>query len=328
MTETNLMNTGSRNVWVEQYRPNSLDDVVGHDDVIRKLKHYVQKSEVPNLMFAGPAGVGKTASAIAIAKELYGNEWGEFFLELNASDDRGIDIVRERIKDYASTSMATDFQRIIFLDESDSLTDQAQAALRRTMERYTDQIIFIFSCNYPRKIIPAIQSRCTRFHFGPIDDEIIKKRLSKVANAENVTITEDALDAIAFIADGDMRMAIQALQSVSVLEDEVNEDTVYTIMSHARPEEIEELILLAGSGQFEESLDKLEELMYERGISSGIILDTMHDIIWDLKIRDELIVRMANHIGEIDYRISQGANEHIQMPALLSEFTLMARGEK
>lgn len=315
--------TDRRDVWVEKYRPNSLDEIVGHDKIIEQLKNHVENEEIPNLLFAGPAGVGKTATAVAIAKELYGNNWREYFLELNASDERGIDVVREHIKDYANTSLAHGFQRIIFLDESDALTSDAQSALRRTMEKYADQIIFIFSCNYPRQIVPAIQSRCVRLQFGPIDDDVVKKRLIDISQNENVNITDDGLDAIIYVADGDLRMAIQTLQTVSVFEDEIVEDDVYDIMSYARPDQVEKMILLAGSGKFKESREKLMELINNQGVDSGTILDIMHDIIWELDISDDLKVTMANHIGEIDYRITRGADEKIQMQALLSEFTLM-----
>lgn len=311
--------------WVEKYRPDSLDDIVGQDIIIEQLKQHVENEEIPNLLFAGPSGVGKTASAVAIAKDLYGDNWNEFILELNASDDRGIDVVRDRIKDYANTSLASGFQRIVFLDESDSLTDDAQAALRRTMEQHTDQIIFILSCNYPRKIIPAIQSRCVRFQFSPIDDDTIQDRLVEIADNEGIEITNDGLDAITYISDGDMRNAIYTLQTVSVFEDIVEEENVYSIMSYARPDEIKKMVLFAGSGRFEESLDMLEEQMEEKGIDAGTILDVMHEIIWDLDIDDELMVNMANYIGEVDYRIAQGANTDIQMQALLSEFTLMGK---
>lgn len=315
----------TRPQWVERYRPNSLDDIVGQDEIIEKLKEHVEKEEIPNLLFAGPSGVGKTASAVAIAKDLYGDNYSEFILELNASDDRGIDVVRDRIKEYANTSLATGFQRIIFLDESDALTDDAQAALRRTMEQYTDRIIFILSCNYPRRIIPAIQSRCVRFQFGPIDDYIIQDRLVDIADKEDITITNDGLDAITYIADGDMRKAIYTLQTTSIFEDVVEEEDVFSSMSYAYPDEIKHMILLAGSGKFEKALDELNEQMDNKGIDSGTILDVMHDVIWDLDIDDELMVNMANHIGETDYRITEGANTDIQMQALLSEFTLMGK---
>lgn len=328
MSDNSLMNRGQREIFVEKYRPNTIDDVVGHPNITESLKRYIENQEVPNLLFEGPSGVGKTASAIALARELYGDNWREFYLELNASDERGIDVVRDKIKDYSSTSLAGNFQRMVFLDEADSLTDDAQSALRRTMERYADKIIYIYSCNYPDKIIPAIQSRCTRFHFGPIDDEIIKGRVNEIAENEDIEITQDGLNAIAFSSNGDLRMAIQTLQSVSVFEETITEDRVYTIMSHPDPDEVEEMILLAGSGQFNDSIDKLEKLMYTQGMSSGTILDVMHDIIWELQINEKLMVRLANQIGETDYRISQGGNEHIQMPALLSEFSLMAEGKK
>ncbi|MFY4815776.1 AAA family ATPase, partial [Haloarcula sp. AONF1] len=156
-----------REIWIEKYRPQTLDDIHGQEEIVERLQSYIAQDDVPHLLFSGPAGVGKTTAATAIAREIYGEDnWRGNFLELNASDQRGIDVVRDRIKGFARSSFGGDF-RIVFLDESDSLTDDAQSALRRTMEQFSDNTRFILSCNYSSKIIDPIQSRCAVFRFSP-----------------------------------------------------------------------------------------------------------------------------------------------------------------
>ncbi|MFB6185478.1 MAG: replication factor C small subunit, partial [Halobacteriaceae archaeon] len=197
--------TGREEIWIEKYRPQTLDDIAGHEHIVERLKSYVEKNELPHLLFAGEAGTGKTSAAMAIARELYGNEWQENFLELNASDERGIDVVRERIKDFARSSFGGFAYRIIFLDEADSLTSDAQSALRRTMEQFSNNVRFILSCNYSSQIIDPIQSRCAVFRFSPLSDEVIEEYIQMIADEEDITITDDGIDALVYAANGDMR---------------------------------------------------------------------------------------------------------------------------
>ncbi|MEF8915090.1 AAA family ATPase, partial [Natronomonas sp.] len=159
MSEAAAESDHGREIWIEKYRPQTLDEVVGHESITQRLKEYIKQQDLPHLLFAGPAGVGKTTSAVAIAKEVYGDDWRENFLELNASDQRGIDVVRDRIKSFARASFGGYDHRIIFLDEADALTSDAQSALRRTMEQFSDNTRFILSCNYSSQIIDPIQSR-------------------------------------------------------------------------------------------------------------------------------------------------------------------------
>src|SRR5512136_2909571 len=202
-----------QDVWVEKYRPKKLSDVIGQKSIVERLSDYVKTRSMPHMLFAGPAGSGKTTCAIALARELYGDGWRNSLIELNASDERGIDIVRGKIKDFARAAsiVGADF-KIIFLDEADALTSDAQAALRRTMEKFTQTCRFILSCNYSSKIIEPIQSRCAVFRFRPLKAEDVKKYLGDIAQAEKVKLTEDGLEALVYIASGDMRKAINALQ--------------------------------------------------------------------------------------------------------------------
>ena len=217
---------GREEVWIEKYRPQTLSEVVGHETIVERLQSYVDRNDLSHMLFAGPAGTGKTTSAMAIAHELYGEDWQEHFLELNASDERGIDVVRDRIKSFARTSFGGVDYRIIFLDEADALTSEAQAALRRTMEQFSNNVRFILSCNYSSQIIDPIQSRCAVFRFSPLSDEAVEEQIRHIAEAEDIEVTDGGVAALVYAADGDMRKAINGLQAAAVMGGRVDEEAV------------------------------------------------------------------------------------------------------
>ncbi|WP_435101040.1 replication factor C small subunit [Halarchaeum sp. P4] len=317
-----MADAGRQEIWVEKYRPDSLEDIVGHENVVSRLKSYVTEDDLPNLLFAGPAGTGKTTAATAIAKELYGDDWEENFLELNASDERGIDVVRDRIKNFARTSFGGYDYRVIFLDEADALTSDAQSALRRTMEQFSNNVRFILSCNYSSQIIDPIQSRCAVFRFAGIGDEAVAGRIREVAEAEGVEYTEPGVDALVYAADGDMRRAINALQAAAATGEAVTEETVYAITSTARPEEIESMVTDAIGGEFVAARATLDDLLTERGLAGGDIIDQLHRSVWEFDLSETQAVRLMDRIGEADYRIAEGANEQVQLEALLASVAL------
>ncbi|WP_433629157.1 replication factor C small subunit [Halomicrococcus sp. NG-SE-24] len=313
---------GRGDIWVEKYRPQELSDVAGHDDITDRLQSYIRQDDLPNLLFSGPAGVGKTTSALAIAREVYGDDWRDNFLELNASDQRGIDVVRDRIKNFARSSFGGYDYRIIFLDEADSLTDDAQSALRRTMEQFSHNTRFILSCNYSSKIIDPIQSRCAVFRFGPLSDEAIAEYVREIAADQDIETTEGGVDALVYAADGDMRKAINALQAAAVMGETVDESTVFTITSTARPDDIEEMVSMALAGDFSKARSTLDELLTERGMAGGDVIDQIHRSVWEFDLDDDDAVRILDRVGEADYRITEGANERVQLEAMLASLAL------
>jgi len=319
-----MADAGRQDIWVEKYRPETLDDIVGHEDVVSRLESYVAEDDLPNLLFAGPAGTGKTTAATAIARELYGDDWRENFLELNASDERGIDVVRDRIKNFARASFGGYDYRVIFLDEADALTSDAQSALRRTMEQFSNNVRFVLSCNYSSQIIDPIQSRCAVFRFAGLKDDAVAERVRHVATAEGVDYTEDGVDALVYAADGDMRRAINALQAAAATGEAVTEETVYAITSTARPEEIEEMVTEAIDGEFVAARATLDDLLTERGLAGGDIIDQLHRSVWEFDLEERQAVRLMDRIGEADYRIAEGANEQVQLEALLASVALEA----
>nr|XP_023012126.1 replication factor C subunit 5 isoform X2 [Leptinotarsa decemlineata] len=230
--------------WVEKYRPSTLDDLVSHEDIIKTVSKFIKEDQVPHLLFYGPPGTGKTSTILACARQLYTPaQFPSMVLELNASDDRGIGIVRGQILTFASTR--TIFKsgfKLIILDEADAMTMDAQNALRRIIEKYTENIRFCIICNYLSKIIPALQSRCTRFRFGPLSPDQILPRLSYVADEEKVTITEDGKNALLTLANGDMRKVLNVLQSTWLAYKNVTEDNVYSCVGHPLRTDIENIV--------------------------------------------------------------------------------------
>jgi replication factor C small subunit len=328
MSEAAQSRGGREEIWLETYRPQALSEVVGQEAIVERLQHYVDSKDLPNMLFAGPAGVGKTTSAIAIARGLYGEAWEEHFLELNASDERGIDVIRDRVKSFARTSFGGANYRLIFLDEADALTSDAQAALRRTMEQFSNNVRFILSCNYSSQIIDPIQSRCTVFRFSPLSETAIAQQVRHIAAEEGIELTDDGVDALVYVAGGDMRAAINGLQAAAVAEGAVDEEAVFEITSTARPEEIEAMVTRALDGDFTAARSRLDRLLTEEGIAGGDVIDQLHRSVWEFDLDDEAAVRLLDRIGEADYRITSGANERIQLEALLASVALDTTGSR
>ncbi len=306
-------------IWVEKYRPQKLEDIVGQDPIVERLKTFVEEQSLPHLLFAGPPGNGKTTAALCIAKELFGKGWKQNFLELNASDERGIDTVRTRIKDYARTRPVGDVPyKLIYLDESDALTSQAQHALRRTMEMYSKTCRFILACNYSSKIIEPIQSRCAVFRFRRLGKDGIAEVLKKIAKNEDLNLKESGIDAIIYVSEGDMRRAINVLQAAAALREEINEDVIYQVSATASPGEVKEMMRLALDGNFEDARKKLNDLTINQGLAGDDILQQIHREIFDMEIPEPMKVNLIDKIGEYDFRLVEGANERIQLEAALA----------
>jgi len=523
-------------IWVEKYRPKTLDEVVGQDVVIQRLKGYVERKNIPHLLFAGPPGTGKTATAIALARDLFGDVWRDNFIEMNASvskstpilvrisgdtmqttfeeldeiyfknrteiykdvkdlkvltvnknykvvwkdvsklirhparkilkisienggtleltgnhsvmilterglkaikaseiregsfllsfgsgnsklpaepvlklikkldypidgkkglikkktimevldevkdpeiketlnklaftdlnaikvekvelidysdfvydvsvlgnemffageipvllhnsDERGIDVVRHKIKEFARTAPIFAPFKIIFLDEADALTADAQAALRRTMEMFSKTCRFILSCNYISRIIEPIQSRCVVFKFKPVPKEAMMKRLLEICEKEGLEIDEEALEALIYISAGDFRKAINALQGAAALGDKITADLIYQITATAKPEEIEKLIETAMKGNFLEAREFLDRLMIEYGMSGEDIVSQLYREIISSKLDETVKVFLIDKLGEIDFRLTEGAHERLQLSAFLAYLSVIGK---
>jgi len=304
-------------LWTEKYRPKKLDEIVGQDNIIKRIKAFVKKGSIPNLLFAGIQGTGKTSVAIALANELFGNR--DNFIELNASDSRGIDTVRGEIKDFARTKPIGKANfKIILLDEADALTKDAQQALRRTMENYSETCRFILDCNYSSKLIEPIQSRCVVFRFKPITLEDIKKYFERIEKGENIKIKEDAISAIYKECGGDLRKATNILQACASIDKEISEDTVLEVIGKAKRKDIEKLLNLAIGGKFLESRKKLYNLMIDQGVSPDDLLKQIYSQIFELEIDDNEKLRIIKLLADYEFRIVEGSNPLIQIEAFLA----------
>ena len=317
-----------KEIWTEKYRPKNLDEVIGQRHVTERLKAYVETKNMPHLLMTGPAGTGKTTCSLAMAREMFGDEWKGNFIELSASDERGIDVVRGKIKEFARTAPLGNAEfKIIFMDEADALTSDAQAALRRTMEKYSKICRFILSCNYSSKIIDPIQSRCAVFRFKPLSKDDVKGFLMRIVTNENVKIDDEALDALVHVARGDMRRAVNSLQVAASMDKTIDVDTIYQTTGLANPEEVKKMIETALKGNFIAARDKLDEIMIEFGLSGQDIIRQIHSSFFELSIDDREKVMLMDKTGEIEFRIIEGSNERIQLEALLA-YLVMVGGTK
>ena len=315
-------------IWTEKYRPKNLSEVVGQKHVTERLKAYVASGNMPHLLFTGPAGTGKTTCSLAMAKEMFGEEWRGNFIELNASDERGIDVVRGKIKEFARTApLGTAEFKIIFMDEADALTSDAQAALRRTMEKYSKICRFVLSCNYSSKIIDPIQSRCAVFRFSPLTVGDVSEYLGMIIKKENITIEEDALDGLIHVARGDLRRAVNSLQVAASLGKKITLEVIYQTTGQAKPEEVRKMLETALGGNFIAAREMLDEIMITYGLSGQDIIKQIHSSFFDLSITDSEKVRLMDKTGEIEFRIVEGSNERIQIEALLA-YLVMVGGSK
>jgi replication factor C small subunit len=315
-----------QSIWTEKYRPQTFEEVKGQQDIVDKLKAFVESGNMPHLLFSGPAGVGKTTLALIIAKKLFGNEWHQNFLELNASDERGIDIVRTKVKDFARTKAIGDVPfKVIYLDESDALTKDAQQALRRTMENFTKTTRFILSCNYSSKIIDPIQSRCAVFRFRPLKKEDIFLMIDELSRRENLTITETAKQALYEVCDGDCRKLENVLQSCAVIKKEVDAENVYSMASAVRPEETRNILSTAAKQDFLTAKKKLLDLMLNYGLSGLDIIKQISKEIWNIDISDDKKVQLIDKCGEIEFRMVEGSDDFLQLESFLAYVMLVGK---
>ncbi|MHA1771152.1 MAG: replication factor C small subunit [Candidatus Thorarchaeota archaeon] len=304
-------------LWTEKYRPQTLGEIVGQDNVINSLKHFVTGGRVPHCLFSGPPGTSKTTAAMAMARDLFKDSFDDNFMELNASDERGIDVVRNQVKQFARSLPAGGAPfKILVLDEADHLTADAQHALRRTMEAYAASCRMILICNYSSRIIPPIQSRCAIFRFSRLDDEAISGRIEYIAKQEKVEIDSSGMKAILYLAEGDMRAAINLLQAAASSTKKVNENEVFAIAGRANPRVIKEMLELATSGKYKETLDLMRDLLYHEGISALDLTRQLHKEI--ITIESDHRVDILEKTAETEFRITEGADGEVQLTALMA----------
>ncbi|KAJ7623161.1 P-loop containing nucleoside triphosphate hydrolase protein [Roridomyces roridus] len=307
--------------WVEKYRPVTLDDVVSHKDITTTIEKFIQKNRLPHLLFYGPPGTGKTSTILAVARRIYGPDYRKQILELNASDDRGIDVVREQIKQFAETrTLFAKGYKLIILDEADMMTNQAQAALRRVIEQYTKNVRFCIICNYVNKIAPAIQSRCTRFRFSPLPIVEVEKRLDSVIEAEGAKLTPDGKAALLKLSKGDMRRALNVLQACHAAYDLTSEAEIYNCTGNPYPGDIETIVNSMLSDEFTTCYTLINAMKTERGLALQDLLTGTYEYIESLDLKPHARIYLLDHLATTEHRLSTGASEKIQLTSLLGAF--------
>ncbi|KAK1061698.1 Subunit of heteropentameric Replication factor C (RF-C) [Friedmanniomyces endolithicus] len=335
--------------WVEKYRPASLADVSGHQDILATINKFVDTNRLPHLLLYGPPGTGKTSTVLALARRIYGNRnMRQMVLELNAADDRGIDVVREQIKTFSSTKQifAGSFDKtqsesianfkLIILDEADAMTSVAQMALRRIMEKYTANTRFCIIANYTHKLSPALLSRCTRFRFSPLKEVDIRRLVDKVIDEERVNIAADATDSLVTLSKGDMRRALNVLQachasstplnipgqpvqdSKDVKHDLITLETIYDCIAAPHPADISNIMqTLLTTANVGSCLNTINTLKRTKGLALADILTALGEQLAELKVPTQTRVAWLEGLAEIEYRLSGGGSETLQTGGLV-----------
>ena len=311
-------------VWAEKYRPKTLEEMVDREEIVSRFKSFVKDKNLPHLLLVGPAGVGKTTSILCLSRDLYGSGYQNYVLELNASDERGIDVIREKVKNFARTAaIASEVSfKILILDEADSLTTAAQHALRRTMEVYTRTCRFCLIGNYSENIIDPIQSRCSVFRFGPLAEQDVKSYITMISQKERVKLVPEGLDAVFEASQGDMRKATNLLQAAAATQGEVDDIAIYSVLGKVSPQRVREMINLGMKGEFLEAREILRSLLIDEGLSAEDILRMIYSELMQMQIPEKWKVRISDTVGEVDFRLTQGARPEIQLSTLIAKLAL------
>ncbi|KAF9423040.1 hypothetical protein BGZ94_008425 [Podila epigama] len=311
--------------WVEKYRPVTLDDLVSHKDITSTIERFIDENRLPHMLLYGPPGTGKTSTILACARKLYGPMWKSMTMELNASDDRGIEVVREQIKNFASTKkiFSSGF-KLIILDEADMMTQTAQNALRRVVEKYTRNVRFCIICNYVSKIIPALQSRCTRFRFGPLELSQVDSRLDHIIQNEGVKITDEGRKALLTLSKGDMRRALNILQACHAGYDIVNEDAVYNCTGNPHPRDIDTIVNSMLTEDFTRAYSTISLLKTMNGMALQDILTEVYNYLEVIDMPTNSRVYILDKLADVEYKLSTGASEKMQLTSLIGSFRIGA----
>jgi len=309
-------------MWAEKYRPKSLNKIINQKEIVDRLQSFAKAKNIPHCIFAGPPGTGKTTAALCLARDLYGKGYREHMMELNASDERGIKIVRETVKTFARTRSIGEIPfKILILDEADNMTSDAQQALRRTMERFTETCRFIMIANYSGKIIEPLQSRCAPFRFSYMSKEDQDRYLRNIIEKEGIKILDEGYDAIFEVSEGDLRKATNTLQAAASMGKVIDTETVYSVIGRANPADVNEMIKTAMKGDFLGARKQLREMILKYGVAGSDIIKQIHTEIFRSMLPDSWKVTLSEAIGEIDFRLVQGADVEVQLSALLARMT-------
>jgi len=310
--------------WVEKYRPDKLVNIISQDEIINTITNLLDNNKLPHMLLHGQSGTGKTSSIIAIARKMYGDNYKPMILELNGSDDRGINIVREKIKQFAGgKQLFGDCIKLVILDEADSMTFDAQSALRRIIEKYTFNARFCLICNYANKIIPALRSRCMEFRFVPLKPEIVFKKIKDICKKENVEITKGGCDTIIKLAKGDMRKAINMLQAVNMSHNVIDENNVYSFSGLPNPNDVARIMTILLNKSLDEAFIEINSIKEEKGLSLMDIIKELGELVINIQLNSKQYIYIIKCLSDIERKLAIGASENIQLLSIISSFIHM-----
>jgi len=317
------MTTNSKLPWIEKYRPKEINDILAHKDIINTINKFIESEMLPHLLFYGPPGTGKTSTILACARKMYGEHYAPMIIHLNASDERGIDVVRCRIKDFATTSsiFGQKKPKLVILDEADSMTEDAQLALRQIIVKYTSNARFCIICNYVGKIIPSLQSRFTKFRFAPLNKEHVLPKIKYIIEREKLDCTDEGINAIYQLSNGDMRKYLNILQSVYLSYGVVNLDTVYKITGKPNPGDIHKIINVLLNCSYSECFEYIEANINE-GLSLIDIITYLHDYLSKYPINNESQCFIYERLANIEFNCSENTKDNFQLAGLIGIFIL------
>jgi replication factor C subunit 3/5 len=312
-------------MWVEKYRPEMLGEVISQKNVIDTITKLVDARKMPHLLFYGPPGTGKTTTILACARQLNGKSFQSMTLELNASDDRGIAVIREQIKTFASTKQKfSKGFKLIILDEADAMTSAAQFALRRVIEKYTKNCRFCLICNYVNKIIPALQSRCTKFRFAPLERTDIDAHLRDIAKRERVTLTDDGLASIIRLSNGDMRKCLNIMQATHTSYPErVDLTAVHLTTGAPMPKDIETIMHSLLNENFSKAYATIRKMQLDKGLALVDIVTGVHRLVLRMKLPSMMLCQVLKELADLEHRLSVATQEKVQLAALVGVFQIV-----
>lgn len=315
--------------WIEKYRPNCLDEISSHEQIINTLKNFIKSRDLPHLLFYGPPGTGKTSTILSCAKELYGNNIDIMVLQINVSEERGIEVVRNKILQFVQSksflfSENNKLFKLVILDEADAMTPDAQAILRRIIEKYTVNARFCLICNYIKKINLALQSRCTIFRFSPIPDKAIEKRIKYIANQENLKLNNQVVDSMIDKSSGDFRKIINILQTCAMVSNKIDERIIDKSLGYPKKEEIDIIYNSLFNDKISKSYKCINSIKESEGYSlidiiRGIFKKLLIDID-ERKLDHKKINQIIQKIGILEYNLINNTNDSIQLTSFIGLF--------